>query len=305
MTALPQSSPFTQDGYKLQNGVREALLQQGYGKALVIIECVYYLKIAGDTWWTRDQLFRLLNDNFGVSFRLVYEGLRQILVFQRRKAKNKRNQAGRPHYLYRIPYPEELKAEFAPDIVDTPHDPLKKEDLKTLHSYRLALHRELKVRLWLASGGKGFEMFRACFAERLGVSVRTTRTYDQILGHSNEANYKQREITWKNWNELPRYKNKYDIAGKRLPSPKWLEIYDYQTGEIQVLPHVRYLAYIALITGLQVYEVERTANTYYPYQKPQMERTSSWDVDYYFAEIEARNKAGFYQKQDGTWYRRE
>src|SRR5690606_13109948 len=109
-------------------------------------------------------------------------GLQTRLIFNRRRDKPKANQRGAPPYLYRIPCPAELKAEFAPNMDVTPSDSLTKKDLGSVTSYRMALHRELYVRKWLDSDFKGFEMYRGLQADRLGVSTRTIRTYDKKLG---------------------------------------------------------------------------------------------------------------------------
>ena len=290
--------------YRLENGVREAILQREYDKGLVVLEGLYTLKYASETWLTFDQIFRMLRDNFGMSYQLVYQGLQTRLIYQRRKADGVANRRGARPYLYRIPNPQELKAEFAPDLKPTPSDQLERRDLRSVSAYKKGLHRELYVRLWIASGGKGFEMYRAKQAERLNLSVRTIRGYDKELGFSGEANYIERQITAENWNTLPRYKNKYDENGKRLPSRKWLKVIDWTTGEEQILPCVRYLAYINLKAERAVYELERTANTYYPYKRPEM-NLADYDYDpvpLYFAELQAKNEAGLYQDNDGRWH---
>ena len=290
--------------YRLENGLREALLKAGEEKALVVLEGLYRLQYAGDTWMTFNQIFHLLNTTFGMSYQLVYQGLQAKLIYQRRKAEARAHRKGARPYLYRLPYPQELTAEYAPELPHTPSDTLEKSDLKTVHAYRLGLHRELGIRLWLESGGKGYEMYREPMAERLGVSVRTARTYDQILGFSNSPNVDKREITQENWQTLPRYKNKYDDNGKRLPSRKWLEVEDWRTGEIEIFPHVRYLAYVALLEGKQVYEVERRANTYYPYERPDPRdyEGGEYSFEFYLAHTKARNEAGFFQDSNDKWY---
>jgi hypothetical protein len=124
-------------------------------------------------------------------------------------------------------------------------------------------------------------------AERLGVSTRTVRTYDKELGFSNDPNYKEVEITEYNWGQLPRYKDKFDENGKRLPSKTWLRIHKY--GEpYQNVPFVRYLAYKALQDGYYVYAMERTPNTYYPYLKPDPEQFDGDAIEHYLAETDAR-----------------
>ena len=292
--------------YQLENGIREAILQRGYAKGLVVLEGLYYLKFRVEKWLTFDQIYRLLSDNFGCSYRLVYEGLQSRLIFNRRKEKAKAYQRGARPYLYRVPCPAELKAEFAPNTDTTPSDSLTKKDLGSVTSYRMALHRELYVRKWLDSDFKGFKMYRGLQADRLGVSTRTIRTYDKKLGFSHEVNHIERRVYWQDWDKLPRYKEAFDAKGKRLPSKKWLKVVDWETGFEQNLPHVAYLAYRGLESNLAVYEVERDANTYFPYKRPKKADFDDYDpVDYYLAERQALEDAGFYQQDNQWFYQRE
>ena len=289
--------------YELQNILRETMLQAKVAHSLVVLEGLYMLSFKAHTWMTFDQIHRICRDNFGMSYQLVYKGLRNNLVFQRRKAEGIANRRGSRPYLYRIPHPDELIAEFDIGNKYSPHDDLKKEDLKSVSSYRKALHRQLFIRKWIESQAMGFIMSRKLMAERLGVSVRTVRTYDKQLGFSNEPNYKEVPITRNNWFKLPRFKDKFDDSGKRLPSKIWLKTFNPDNQEYRNLPCVRYLAYKALNENKLVHIVERLANTYYPYQKPDLSQFDSWDaLSHYYAEKDARNKAGFYEHQDGGWY---
>jgi hypothetical protein len=289
--------------YQLPNSLREAMLQADSANGLVVLEGLYMFAIKANTWWTFDQIYRLCRDNFGMSYQLVYKGLRDESIFQRRKAEVNANQRGARPYLYRIPHPDELIAEFDTGSKYSPHDELQKEDLKSVSTYRRALHHQLFIRKWLENQGKGFIMSRKLMAERLGVSVRTVRTYDKELGHSNDPNYKEVPITHNNWFKLPRFKDKFDDSGKRLPSKTWLKIIKYGDETYQNLPCVRYLAYKALSEGKYVTVVERLANTYYPYQKPDLSQFDSWDaLSHYYAEKDARNAAGFFKDNNGNWY---
>jgi hypothetical protein len=289
--------------HQLPNALREAMLQANVSKSLVVLEGLYMLSFASDTWLTFDQIYRLCRDNFGMSYQLVYQGLCQFLIFQRRKAEGVAHRRGPRPYLYRIPHPDELMAEFDVKQTHSPHDELQKTDLKSVSAYRRALHRQMFIRKWLESQAKGFVMSRQLMATRLGVSVRTVRTYDKLLGHSNDPNYKEIPITRNNWFRLPRYKEQFDENGKRLPSKIWLRTHKYSDTEYRNLPCVRYLAYKALNEGYYVDMVERLANTYYPYQKPDLSQFESWDaLSKHYAEEDARNTAGFYQNQEGGWY---
>lgn len=302
MTQDAKSSIFSpHQSHTLTNGIREAMLQARAGKALLLIEALYLLHVTPGTFLTRRQVENLLCNNTRMSARTVLDGLSEGQVFQRRTSAYRQNRPGRPAYEYRLPFPAELEAEFAPNQGNTPSDPISLEDLQNLTTYRMALHRELYIRKWLQNGGEGFQMTRGLMAGRLGVSERTVRTYDEKLGHSNTPNYRQRQITWENWNSLPRYKARYDKQGKRQPSKKYLKTVDWQQGRERNLPHVRYLGYVALKDGLAVYEVERLANTYYPYRRPELEAIPD-PVDRYFAHMEACAAAGLHQHPDGSWY---
>lgn len=294
----------TQCNFQLANGVREAMLQMGYAKGLLVVDALYSLKIKPDSWLTFSEIYRLLSDNFGTSYQLVYQGLQKRLIFQRIKAPAQSHQRGARPYLYRVPYPDELAAEFAPGEEDTPSDKLCRCDFKSVTAYRMGLHRQLFARMWCNNDGKGFVMCRGLMADRLGVSTRTIRTYDQKLGHSNEPNFSESRITWNNWDTLPRYKVTHSPTGKKLPSRQWLKVMDWeQNGRTTTYPFVKFLAYRALRDGKTVYKVERLPNTYYPYQKPDLSRFEAGDaINYYYAEMEARNAAGFYQDRDGSWY---
>lgn len=301
----PRSVLFQVRHFELSNGLRETLLQKDYGKSLLLIEGFYQLKIKPDSWLTFEQIERLMYDNFGMSRRTVYFGLQVRLIFQRRVHKVE-NQRGRPPYLYRVPDPLELEAEYTPDANWTPSDPLQKSDLRSVHTYRLALHREMFIRKWIDNGGKGFRMFRALMAERLGVCVRTVRDYDKLLKFSHVENFKRRLITWDNWNSVPRYKQKFDENGTALPQKKWLQWEDWY-GKVKRLPLVRFLAYQGIKHGVNVYEVEQLANTYYPYQRPNAAEfeDADWSVDFYYADREARYQAGFAQAGDIWFVQRE
>ena len=287
--------------YQLENAVREAMLRDKQGNALVVVECLYALKFTPDTWLTFEEIYTLLSQRFGCSRRLVYEGLKAKRVFQRRKKLAKAHQRGARPYLYHIPYPLQLKAEFAPESDPTPSDQLVKADLQSVSAYRKGLHREFIRRLWEENGYQGVKIYRALLAYRLGVSPRTVRTYDYLLGFSHEANYIEKRIYWKDWNKLPKFKNSYDAQGKKLASRTWLKIVDWETGYTQIKPYVAYLAYEGLKANYAVYEVSRDANTYYPYKRPVRGKDGVIDaIDFYYAEIEAIQTAGFH-RQDNDW----
>ena len=293
-----------EEPYILENVIREAMLKRDHHKALVVLEGLYHLKYEADSWLTFKQIHQLLQDNFETAFRLTYEGLQERLIFQRRATPA--SGVGRPAFLYRIPSPLELKAEFAPDS-HSPADTLTKADLKSVHTYKLALHREKGIRLFLKNGGRGYQMYRQLQAESLNLSTRTIRTFDKILNFSAEANYKETRISWNDLQKLPRYKNAYSPTGKKLPSRTWLKAVDWDAGTVEIMPCVKYLAYTKLSEQKAVYVVEREANTYYPYQRPNKADFKGIDtVDYYYLDMEARANAGFYRDSDGDWfYQRE
>ena len=298
MIHVPNRKP---DSYALPNALREAMLNADVPKSLVLLEGLYMLNFKSGTWLTFEEIYRVCRDNFGMSRRLVYEGLQVWRIFQRRKSEGKANQRGARAYLYRIPHPDELIAEFAPTLRYSPHDRLKKSDLKSVKAYRLALHRMMFRRKWLDNNGGGFVMSRKLMADRLNVSVRTVRVYDKELGHSNTPNYKEVPITQENWYKLPRYKDKFDANGKRLPSKIWLKT--VEDGKWRNLPYVRYLAYKALNAGQYTVAVERLPNTYYPYQVQDPRDYDNDVISHYLAECHAKEVAGFYQDRNQWVYR--
>lgn len=295
----------TASGYQLPNALRESMLQAGAGKSLVVLEGLYACDYKPETWLTFDEIFTLCREHYGASYQMVYQGLRNENIFQRHKIAPISGQRGARPYVYRIPHPAELMVEFGVTQKYSPHDKLEKADLKSVSDYRKGLHRELFKRKWLENNGNGFVMSRKLMAERLGVSPRTVRTYDKKLNFSNEPNYKEVPITDENWYKLPRYKDKFDENGKKLPSKIWLKIMRYGESP-QILPNVRYLAYKALKEDYYVYQVERLPNTYFPYQKPDLSEIDRYDVaGRFWAEKAARNAAGFYQRHDSKWYYRQ
>jgi len=289
--------------------LRESMLQQGHGKALVVLEGLFMKGLQQsehpnyERWYTTKDIITQLKYFCGMSETLVREGLNDVLVFQRRvKASEGRNQRGRPPYEYRLPLLKELLAEFAYGLMWTPGDELVKEDLVSLRDYRMALHREMVIRNWEEKGG--FEMYRDLMADRLGVSKRTIRNYDNFMGFVWQANFVGRRITFRNWVNLPRYKHRYDENGKRLPSRHWLRIYDPVRGQFYHRPNVRYLAWEALEKGHDVELVHRGANTYYPYGRPcQSEFNGEYgDMQWVMQNIQAIEDAGFVQSANGQWH---
>jgi hypothetical protein len=285
------------DGNQLNNGLREAMLKGWHGKALLIVEALYLLKIAPESWLTFDEIFRLLNNNCGCSYQLVYQGLQDRQVFQRQKTPPRPGQRGARPYEYRLPEAAELEAEFAPGQKPTPSDTLTLTDFRSLTTYRMALHRQLYIRKWCENGGQGFVMSRGLMAERLGVSARTVRTYDQKLNHSHDPNY--------HWQGLPRYKRRRTKDDAPPSSKQWLEVVDAESGRRQNYPLVKFLAYKALKADCAVFRVERLPNTYYPYSKPDVSQIPSWDAaSRYFVTYAVIRAAGFYCDGDGKWYHR-
>lgn len=297
------TSPFLLVRIALPNGLREAMLQENHQKALLVVEGLYHLKIAPEGWFTFKQIYGVLANNFGMSERLVRDGLRDAQVFQRRKVELSKRGA-RP-YLHRVPTLLELIATFAPKAENTPSDTLLKTDLKNIKTYKMALYHLGIARNWCENGGKGVTTYRAFQADRLNISIRTLRTYDKLLGHTVEANYKETQITSYDLHKLPRYKEKFGPDGKRLPSRQWLRVVERREG-LEIVtnyPLVHYLAWDALRQEKKVYIVERLANTYYPFTLPDV--TGLGQVDSYLAKRFAARAAGFQERGDTWKYQRE
>ncbi len=228
-------------GSALPNSVRETFLQVGMGNALIIVEALYLLDFAAETWFTFDEIHQLLQQHCGASRNLVYQGLRSGAVFQRRRATANGTRGQRP-YLYRLPRRDELIWEFAPGTEHVPSDPLTLADLQSVATLRRALHRELYIRKWLDNDGQGFSMSRGLQADRLGVTPRSIRRYDKQLGFSSRPNYKQIEVTHANCDILPRYAQRFDETGNPAPRKQWLKVENWRSGTERSLPLVRYLA---------------------------------------------------------------
>jgi hypothetical protein len=140
--------------YQLPNALREAMLQANAIKGLMVLEGLYMLSFKANIWLTAKEIYRVCRDNFGMSYQLVYQGLLKTQIFQRRKADGVAHRRGPRPYLYRIPHPDELIAEFDVGYKYSPHDELQKADLKSVCTYRRALHRQMFIRKWLESNEK-------------------------------------------------------------------------------------------------------------------------------------------------------
>lgn len=298
---------FTLEPTILENNVREKLLQKKLGSGLVLLECLYQLKVAPHSWMTRQQIEDLLaNNGYQCSSRLIYNGLRSFL-FRTEDETPRANQRGRPSKVYCVPKPSQIKADL--EIFDhSPADTLTKADLKSVKTIRLALHRELVVQLYLKNKcAEGVTIFRGWEGDRLGVSARTVRTYDKILGFDYEPNFVEKQLAFKDLVNIPRYKDKFYADGRRAPSKFFLKVIDWSegVGRVKTMPFVKYLAYEELMEGNTVYKVYRTANSYYPHKLPDFDGSGTNALDYYMTKQDLMRQAGFKRDRDQWFYQRE
>ncbi len=101
---------------------------------------------------------------------------------------------GRPPQHYRMPTNEHLYRLL--QVRPSGSDPLAAEDLCSPESYRSALHRAFIVR-------RPGRHSRRWLAERLGVSVWTSRRYDRRAGLLVEPMYAEQQVFWFNLDHLP------------------------------------------------------------------------------------------------------
>lgn len=288
---------FSGSGIKFHNGlptiVRETMLQSmgNAPKAAFLLDALYFHGISPGSYLKESEIHAIL----GVSRRLVYSGLRTIF-FHRRKDPNHSGR-GRKAYEYRIPESIqvvfELELSGAMTLEQAPYsgrlrasspqkntdmllgisDGLYQEDFQTLKTYRLGLEREL---ILAHRFNNGLEIARERRAERLGISARTSREYDKILGTGIEAQFERIELKNKDWKRAPR-----EVGEKR---PEWIEVYEPGVFKPRTMPYLQFLCWKYLKLGYKVVKVRRLFNRYHPkphwrgYQVPQNE-AETWSGD--------------------------
>jgi hypothetical protein len=227
--------------------------------ALLVDACIF----AGVTGWHRRQdLISTMRSEFGMSRRIVLDGTRSFAIKKRTVETTGR---GRPPHEYHIPNAWTLAMEYAPlEVLKTKwgkvSDVLQRPDLRSMTTYRQALHRELIRRLYYDFESP-VEMSRALQASRLGCTPRTVRRYDDNLGTVIEAQFRRDEVTKQNYHQLPEEKE---------PGAQWLEVQVKAVSgapwqyEQRAMPAVRVLAYQALARGQRVELVTRMCNRYAP-----------------------------------------
>ena len=119
-----------------------------------------------------------------------------------------------PRILYQTPSMSELMKRFR--LGWSPSDPITAADVKSAHSYRLALHREyirrLKPRASIAQ-----------LAARIGVNARTIRRYNQQLGVSAVEHVGVFQLSREGLSALPRRRRAHI---KNATNGFWLELAD-------------------------------------------------------------------------------
>ncbi len=191
----------------LPNGVREAMLAGGQTAALRVLDGLLLVGVQAGRLVSERMLCQLLGV-FHIGRRSVQQGLRARLpdgarIFatprnppasaadaavaqagQQKKCFSVRGaervKKGRPPRLYRVPALTRLLARLR--LKDGGSDPLTLRDLRSARAYRCALHRALIER-------RPGRYSRRWLGERLGVSIWTSRRYDQGAGLCVQARY--------------------------------------------------------------------------------------------------------------------
>jgi hypothetical protein len=202
--------------FGLPNTLREKMLSLGKGEIALLMDAMLFCGFKPGRRYTRQQVETALQDNgITASAGLIWRAL-SSLVFRRDYLIKAR---GRPQVLYRMPFPDELRAEYnVQEWLAT--DTLVATDFSSLKTYRLALHRELIKR-------RPGEYSRARLAGRLGIGKRTTANYDKLLGVTVAQQFRETRL----WD-----RNFAGMVAEATPGKSWLKVVEPYTGEARKMP---------------------------------------------------------------------
>lgn len=178
--------------YVLPVQVNERLLKQGRGALALVLNALYGLRedITGE-WTIRDFLAHL--EPFKISARAIRaalaDGLIECTGFDRYGR-------GRPIKLFRLPTYQQACWAIYPEAHDPIVDPLQPGDLASVHTLRIAMHRELIRREETKTRKHGLypSFSRKFLAKRLRVHRATSRRYDGPAGVYAAPRFKIDEV---------------------------------------------------------------------------------------------------------------
>lgn len=200
----------------LPNILREKLLQRGLGEAALVLDAMIYAQlIPGAKYGFRKIVDALRRVGVESGEGLIRRGL-SAPFFMKSKKSSKR---GRPVIIYQMPYIDPLVAHFCGDERWKSTDVLGAADFASLKAYRQALHREFIRR---APGNYS----RQFLAGRLGVSARSTRNYDRVVGVVAEVRFKRERVNYYFQRRAP------DMVMGR----EYLEVVTWENGQTRRMP---------------------------------------------------------------------
>lgn len=244
----------------LHNSTREIMLQSpgNIPKAALLLDSLYCAGFSPGDWLLFHEIFSELHALFGTSRRTIFYGLKTV-AFTRRRDPDQAG-PGRPRYQYQVPSPLQMEMHYNPyheHIHIEPYnisDSLKDTDLQNLRTYRMGLYRE-----WIIRGHErtnhNFAVSRQLASNRLGISKRTTRSYDAQMKTIISPQFEQSVIDRSNWRTLP-----LECGPNR---PEWL-IIKRANGQTVAMPALRFLAYEQLKQGNEIMKIRRSVNIYAP-----------------------------------------
>jgi len=248
--------PFLPEQAQLPNHLREHLLGQGRGHAVLALDALLSMGVRPGTELTLKDAHILLRAVYGMRLHTLRKALADPL-FARRKSAPHRDSRGRPPQLYRVPAPDAAQKRLGISG-RSPGDRLQREDFRSLSRYRMALHREIIARNFKPMGGElgMFKASRALLTQRLGVSVRTLRRYEAQLGTTVLPQVAYEPVYFEDAPFLPQSKPRHF-------QPLWLEAEKAGQPVIRV-PLVGSLALKYLQSGYAVFRCQREVNRYAP-----------------------------------------
>lgn len=230
---------------ELPNAIREQLLSLGRGTAALVLDACYFVGIKPGTRFTYNELWAQL-EKLEMSSRMVRETLKDPIFI---KSGIHRPERGRPSQIYALPSVSDAAERSGLGFhYKSPSDRLSPDAFKSLRAYRLELHYRLIER-------EPGQYSRALLSERLGVSKRTTRSYDKALKLQVTPRTEIEEITLKYVGSVP-----VERPPKGKPRFQWLE--STKDNVIVRGPLVRGLAVKWLAEGRPVWRVQQTTNHY-------------------------------------------
>lgn len=242
----------TQDKSPLQlpNCVREAYLGIDAYKTALTLDLLFTLGYKEGDWVTYQEALNIGADYTAVH--IIRDGLKHETIKRRKLPQEK---PGRPTFAYQLPQIDELKHDLVVEWSSVT-DILSLEDFANGKTYRMALHRELIQRGFDENDHRPKAFSRKLMCERLNVSPKTLRTYEQELKTYVRPRYDVISID-------AVYKL-YLVPEKRSHNGQFLTIVS-RDGAIRKLPAIKKVAGMYLKQGYELSIVQRKTNEYAPF----------------------------------------